>query len=229
MCLGGGGGGGTNTVQQTIQEIPEQLAPYYDELLGRGTFQSLQPYTPYPEKRLAEFSPFEQDAMAGIGALAETGTPEAMQSAITGSEYAAYKDPYAEAAGGWGSPRLRLSPVERTAALRRNLWQLYLERTPEADADVAESVQGALEGSEHSDEHRWARQPAGQPASLQATATVPVTAAEQTRWADHPIDSIFARILANHPPPAIAAGAPMAVELPPPRDAASRLEGIATA
>ena len=147
------------------------------------------------------------------------------------AEDAADEDPYAEAADGWGSPRLRLSPVERTAALRHNLWQLYLERTPEADADVAEAMQGALEGSEHSDEYRWARQPAGQPASLQATATVPVTAAEQTRWADHPIDSIFARILANHPPPAIAAGAPMAVELPgpPPRDAASRLEGIATA
>ena len=97
MCLGGGGGGGTNTVQQTIQEIPEQLAPYYDELLGRGTFQSLQPYTPYPEKRLAEFSPFEQESMAGIGSLAQTGTPEAMQSAITGSQYVAYQDPYAEA------------------------------------------------------------------------------------------------------------------------------------
>lgn len=97
MCFGGGGGGGTNTVQTTTQEIPEQLAPYYDELLGRGTFQSLQPYTPYPEKRLAEFSPFEQQAMSGIGALAETGTPEAMQKAIQGSEYIAYKDPYAEA------------------------------------------------------------------------------------------------------------------------------------
>lgn len=96
MC-GGGGGGGTNTVQQTITEIPEQLAPYYDELLGRGTFQSLQPYTPYPEKRLAEFSPFEQESMAGIGSLAQTGTPEAMQSAITGSQYVAYQDPYAEA------------------------------------------------------------------------------------------------------------------------------------
>ena len=92
-------------------------------------------------------------------------------------------------------------------------------------------MQGALEGSEHSDKHRWARQPAGQPAPLQATATVPVTAAEQTRRVDHPIDGIFARILANHPPPAVAAGAPMAVELPgpPPRDAANRLEGIATA
>ncbi len=92
-----GGGGGTNTVQQTIQEIPEQLAPYYDELMGRGTFQSLQPYTPYPYKRLAEFSPFEQQSMAGIGALARTGTPEAMQTAIEGSQYVAYKDPYAEA------------------------------------------------------------------------------------------------------------------------------------
>ena len=95
MC--GGGGGGTNTVQQTITEIPEELAPYYDELLGRGTFQSLQPYTPYPYKRLAEFSPFEQQSMAGIGSLAQTGTPEAMQSAITGSQYVAYQDPYAEA------------------------------------------------------------------------------------------------------------------------------------
>ena len=107
MCFGGGGGGGTNTVQTTTQEIPEQLAPYYDELLGRGTFQSLQPYTPYPEQRLAEFSPFEQDAMAGIGALAQTGTPDAMQSAITGREYVAYKDPYAEA--------IRQDPI--TAAL----------------------------------------------------------------------------------------------------------------
>ena len=71
--------------------------PYYDELLGRGTFQSLQPYTPYPYKRLAEFSPFEQQSMAGIGSLAQTGTPEAMQSAITGSQYVAYQDPYAEA------------------------------------------------------------------------------------------------------------------------------------
>ena len=96
MCVGGGGGG-TNTVQQTITEIPEELAPYYDELLGRGTFQSLQPYTPYPYKRLAEFSPFEQQSMAGIGSLAQTGTPEAMQSAITGSQYVAYQDPYAEA------------------------------------------------------------------------------------------------------------------------------------
>ena len=95
MCFGGGGGG-TNTVQTTTQEIPEQLAPYYDELLGRGTFQSLQPYTPFPGQRLAEFSPFEQQAMSGIGALARQGTPEAMQAAIEGSQYVAYKDPYAE-------------------------------------------------------------------------------------------------------------------------------------
>ena len=114
----GGGGGGTNTVQQTIQEIPEQLSPYYDELLGRGTFQSLQPYTPYPYKRLAEFSPFEQQSMAGIGQLAETGTPEAMQNAITGSEYIAYKDPYAEA--------IRKDPI--TAALMGTISQAQPEQ-----------------------------------------------------------------------------------------------------
>ena len=102
---------------------------------------------------------------------------------------------------------------------------------PPAAAALAASASTPLAPWSQRAKHRWARQPAGQPASLKATATVPVTAAEQTRWADHPIDSIFARILANHPPPAIAAGAPMAVELPgpPPRDSASRLEGIATA
>jgi len=53
------GGGGQNTVTTQVEKLPEELVPFYEDLLGRGTYESLTGYVPYPSRRLAEFDPYE--------------------------------------------------------------------------------------------------------------------------------------------------------------------------
>lgn len=74
MCCGGGGGGGsgTQTVETTTTNLPEYAQPYYEHLLQRGVYESARPYEAFPGQRLAQFSPYESQAMQGIASL---GTP----------------------------------------------------------------------------------------------------------------------------------------------------------
>lgn len=59
----------STTVYQ--QALPEYAAPYFERLLQRAETESLQPYQAYGGARLAGFSPMEQQAQAGYGALVE--------------------------------------------------------------------------------------------------------------------------------------------------------------
>lgn len=74
MCCGGGGGGGggAQEVTTTTTNLPEYAQPYYEHLLQRGVYESARPYEAFPGQRLAQFSPYESQAMRGISNL---GTP----------------------------------------------------------------------------------------------------------------------------------------------------------
>ena len=54
----GGGSSPTSTVTQ-VEKLPPELVPFYQDLLGRGVFESLTGYETFPGRRLADFDPYE--------------------------------------------------------------------------------------------------------------------------------------------------------------------------
>ena len=98
MCLGGGGGGGgQNTVTTQVEKLPEELVPFYEDLLGRGTYESLTGYVPYPSRRLAEFDPYEGGAQEAYAEMALAGTPESFRESQAIAREAAIGSPYQRA------------------------------------------------------------------------------------------------------------------------------------
>lgn len=97
MCLGGGGGGGQNTVTTQVEKLPEELVPFYEDLLGRGTYESLTGYVPYPSRRLAEFDPYEGGAQKAYAEMALAGTPESFRESQAVAREAAIGSPYQRA------------------------------------------------------------------------------------------------------------------------------------
>ena len=95
MCFGGGGQNTTSTTQ--IETLPEELVPFYEDLLDRGTYQSLTGYTPYPGRRLAEFDPYEGGAQEAYAEMALAGTPESFREAQSLAREAALGSPYQRA------------------------------------------------------------------------------------------------------------------------------------
>jgi hypothetical protein len=71
---GKGGSDGTNsTVTSTTTDLPEWVKPYQMALLDRAEYQSAVPYETYNGPRVADFSPYEQEAMARMGEAAMGG------------------------------------------------------------------------------------------------------------------------------------------------------------
>ena len=96
MCFGGGGG--QNTVSTTqVETLPEELVPFYEDLLDRGTYESLTGYTTYPGRRLAEFDPYEGGAQEAYAEMALAGTPESFREAQSVAREAALGSPYQRA------------------------------------------------------------------------------------------------------------------------------------
>jgi len=96
MCFGGGGG--QNTVSTTqVETLPEELVPFYEDLLDRGTYQSLTGYTPYPGRRIAEFDPYESGAQDAYAEMALAGTPESFRESQAVAREAAIGSPYQRA------------------------------------------------------------------------------------------------------------------------------------
>ena len=91
------GGGGQNTVTTQVEKLPEELVPFYEDLLGRGTYESLTGYVPYPGRRLAEFDPYEGGAQQAYAEMALAGTPESFREAQAVSREAAIGSPYQRA------------------------------------------------------------------------------------------------------------------------------------
>ena len=98
MCFGGGGG--QNTVSTTqVETLPEELVPFYEDLLDRGTYQSLTGYTTYPGRRISEFDPYESGAQDAYAEMALAGTPESFRESQAVAREAAIGSPYQRAIG----------------------------------------------------------------------------------------------------------------------------------
>lgn len=65
----------TTTTHSTVQQsnLPEYARPYFEEILGRTSQLSKQPYEVYPAPRLAGFSDSEAQAFQGFANLASSG------------------------------------------------------------------------------------------------------------------------------------------------------------
>jgi len=91
------GGGGQNTISTQVEKLPEELVPFYEDLLGRGTYESLTGYVPYPGRRLAEFDPYEGGAQEAYAQMALAGTPESFRESQAVAREAAIGSPYQRA------------------------------------------------------------------------------------------------------------------------------------
>ena len=92
----GGGGSPTSTVTQ-VEKLPPELVPFYQDLLGRGVYESLTGYETYPQRRLADFDPYEAGAQEAYAEMALAGTPESVREAQSGLREIAMGTPYSRA------------------------------------------------------------------------------------------------------------------------------------
>lgn len=67
---GGGGGGGGPSSQTVTQDLPDWAQPYAKDVLGKGAALAEAPYQAYTGERQAQFTPLQQRAFQGAGALA---------------------------------------------------------------------------------------------------------------------------------------------------------------
>ena len=79
--MGGGGGPQNSTVTQTTTTLPEYAEPYWKDLQERVAYQTSLPYQTYQGQRTADFSPYEQEAMARMTELGMSGTNPALMEA----------------------------------------------------------------------------------------------------------------------------------------------------
>ena len=92
------------------QKLPEELAPYYKDILGKAQAlykeKTAEGYKPYTGPTIAEFSPEQQQAFTGISGLVGQQKPlfdEAMgmtrgaAAPITGEQITEYMSPYQQA------------------------------------------------------------------------------------------------------------------------------------
>jgi len=63
---GGGGGGGTST---QVSDLPDWAKPYAQQTLAKGEALTSVPYQQYQGERIAQFTPLQQQAFQGAGAL----------------------------------------------------------------------------------------------------------------------------------------------------------------
>ena len=98
--MSGGGGGGQNTVTTQVEKLPAELVPYYQDLLGRGVYETLTGYETYPFRRLADFDPYEAGAQEAYANMALEGTPESFREAQEGLREIAVGSHYQRAVAG---------------------------------------------------------------------------------------------------------------------------------
>lgn len=98
--MSGGGGGGQNTVTTQVEKLPSELVPFYQDLLGRGVYETLTGYETYPFRRIADFDPYEAGAQEAYANMALEGTPEALADAQSGIREIAMGSPYERAVQG---------------------------------------------------------------------------------------------------------------------------------
>lgn len=110
----GDSGGGSAPANTTTTTIPEYARPYVEEMLGKASALTSQPYQNYTGERTAQFTPLQQQAfgtagglqtapqigqasgLAGIASLGALGTnyDPAQTGQFTGQTAAGYMNPY---------------------------------------------------------------------------------------------------------------------------------------
>ena len=74
--MGGSSGGGTPTSSTTnTSNLPEYARPYFERMMGRTEAESNQPYTPYPNQRIAGFTGDTNRSFDITRNVAAQGTP----------------------------------------------------------------------------------------------------------------------------------------------------------
>ena len=96
----GGGSAPQSTVTTQVEKLPVELVPFYKDLLGRGVYESLTGYETYPERRLADFDPYEAGAQEAYANMALEGTPQALADAQSSVREIAMGSPYDRAVAG---------------------------------------------------------------------------------------------------------------------------------
>lgn len=95
---GGDGGGGAPAAQQTqISDLPEWAKPYAKETLGKSqalTDINQNPYQQYGGQRIAEFSPLQERAFAGVGGMQVPGQTGEASNIAQEASYRALNDQY---------------------------------------------------------------------------------------------------------------------------------------
>lgn len=94
-----GGGGDPAPTEQTVkQDLPDWAIPYAKEVLGKGSALGQAPYQAYGGERTAQFTPLQQQAFQGAGAMtpsAATGQGIGIAGQAAGQALNTQYDPYA--------------------------------------------------------------------------------------------------------------------------------------
>ena len=139
--MSGGGGGGQNTVTTQVEKLPAELVPYYQDLLGRGVYETLTGYETYPFRRIADFDPYEAGAQEAYANMALEGTPEALADAQSGIREIAMGSPYQRAIQGDAITQ-QLASIFQQAGETPDFYEPLTERLPVEDVEV---IEGELE------------------------------------------------------------------------------------
>jgi hypothetical protein len=124
----GGGGGGQNTVTTQVEKLPVELVPFYQDLLGRGVYESLTGYETYPFRRLADFDPYEGGAHEAYAEMALSGTPESFRESQQATREVMAGSPYQRA----------VQADEVTQELARQFGEYAVNRPEFKDLDMAD-------------------------------------------------------------------------------------------
>jgi hypothetical protein len=89
----GGGSSGTQQVESTTTNLPEYARPFYENLLGRATYESERGYEAYPGQRIADFDQYENMGMQGMADMAMAGNPEQFNQASYIASQVGFEDP----------------------------------------------------------------------------------------------------------------------------------------
>lgn len=91
------GGGGQAASSSQTQDLPDWAKPYAQEVLGKGSALSNAPYQAYQGERIAQFTPLQQQAFQGAGAMgpsAATGQGIGLAGQAAGKALGTSYDPY---------------------------------------------------------------------------------------------------------------------------------------
>lgn len=107
IVYGDGGDPAPAPASQTVkQDLPDWAVPYAQEVLGKGSALAQAPYQAYTGERIAQFTPLQQQAFQGAGAMRPSAaTGEAVTRALDtsydpyatgqfGAQVGQYMDPY---------------------------------------------------------------------------------------------------------------------------------------